>query len=54
VAEAKKLGYPLLVKAVAGGGGRGMRLVRARTGELQARRSPARGARPPAPLATAR
>ena len=28
VAEAKKLGYPLLVKAVAGGGGRGMRLVR--------------------------
>jgi len=29
IAEAKKLGYPLLVKAVAGGGGRGMRLVRA-------------------------
>jgi len=27
-AEADKLGYPLLVKAVAGGGGRGMRLVR--------------------------
>ena len=33
--EAKKLGYPLLVKAVAGGGGRGMRLVRS-AAELQA------------------
>jgi geranyl-CoA carboxylase alpha subunit len=33
-AEAKKLGFPLLVKAVAGGGGRGMRLVRSET-ELQ-------------------
>ncbi|MDO8787004.1 MAG: biotin carboxylase N-terminal domain-containing protein [Sulfuritalea sp.] len=29
VAEAEKLGFPLLVKAVAGGGGRGMRLVHA-------------------------
>ena len=28
IAEARKLGLPLLVKAVAGGGGRGMRLVR--------------------------
>ena len=34
MAEAEKLGYPLLVKAVAGGGGRGMRLVRA-SAELQ-------------------
>ena len=34
-AEAAQLGYPLLVKAVAGGGGRGMRLVR-ETAELQA------------------
>ena len=34
IAEAKKLGYPLLVKAVAGGGGRGMRLVHA-AGELR-------------------
>ncbi len=32
--EAEKLGYPLLVKAVAGGGGRGMRLVR-QASELQ-------------------
>jgi len=35
VTEAKKLGTPLLVKAVAGGGGRGMRLVR-HDSELQA------------------
>ena len=34
MAEAAKLGYPLLVKAVAGGGGRGMRLVRS-SAELQ-------------------
>ncbi|MBE7416538.1 MAG: ATP-grasp domain-containing protein [Ideonella sp.] len=33
--EATALGYPLLVKAVAGGGGRGMRLVRS-AGELAA------------------
>jgi geranyl-CoA carboxylase alpha subunit len=30
LAQAEKIGYPLLVKAVAGGGGRGMRLVAAR------------------------
>ncbi|OGB45424.1 MAG: carbamoyl-phosphate synthase subunit L [Burkholderiales bacterium RIFCSPLOWO2_12_FULL_65_40] len=35
VAQAQKLGYPLLVKAVSGGGGRGMRLVR-HDSELQA------------------
>ena len=35
IAEAQKLGYPLMIKAVAGGGGRGMRLVR-QEGELQA------------------
>ena len=35
IIEAKKMGYPLLVKAVAGGGGRGMRLVRS-DAELQA------------------
>ncbi len=31
-AEAKRLGYPLMVKAVAGGGGRGMRLVASEAG----------------------
>jgi len=35
VQEANRLGFPLLVKAVAGGGGRGMRLVH-RAGELVA------------------
>ena len=34
--EAEKLGYPLLVKAVSGGGGRGMRLVRAKDEVAQA------------------
>jgi len=34
--EASRLGFPLLVKAVAGGGGRGMRLVRAQAELAQA------------------
>ncbi|HEX7337289.1 MAG TPA: acetyl-CoA carboxylase biotin carboxylase subunit [Gemmatimonadales bacterium] len=32
VAAAKKIGYPVMVKAVAGGGGKGMRVVRDATG----------------------
>ncbi len=36
IAEAGKLGYPLLIKAAAGGGGRGMSIVRD-SDELQAR-----------------
>src|SRR5688572_20053039 len=41
VAEAARVGYPLLVKAVAGGGGKGMRVVR----ELAALEEAIRGAR---------
>ncbi|MDI1257784.1 acetyl/propionyl/methylcrotonyl-CoA carboxylase subunit alpha [Aquabacterium sp.] len=36
IKEAEKLGYPLLVKAVSGGGGRGMRLVHAKDELAQA------------------
>ena len=36
VREAGALGFPLMVKAAAGGGGRGMRLVRSATGLLEA------------------
>ncbi|MCC7546061.1 MAG: carbamoyl-phosphate synthase subunit L, partial [Aquabacterium sp.] len=36
MAEAERLGYPLLVKAVSGGGGRGMRLVHQRSELAQA------------------
>ncbi len=41
-AEAARVGYPLLVKAVAGGGGKGMRVVRA-PGELEESIRGARG-----------
>jgi len=34
--EAEKMGYPVLIKAVAGGGGKGMRMVEAADGFLQA------------------
>jgi geranyl-CoA carboxylase alpha subunit len=40
-AEAQRVGFPLMVKAAAGGGGRGMRLVRG-AGELQAALASAR------------
>src|ERR1700741_175539 len=46
-AEAKKTGFPLLVKAVAGGGGKGMRLVNAASefeGQLAAARREAKNA----------
>jgi geranyl-CoA carboxylase alpha subunit len=39
LAEAKKIGLPVMIKAVAGGGGRGMRLVAGEAGFAQALRS---------------
>src|SRR6202790_823415 len=47
LAEAKDIGFPVMIKAVAGGGGRGMRLVTARAGfpnALRSARSEAQGA----------
>src|SRR5215468_4357073 len=47
LAEAKKIGFPVMVKAVAGGGGRGMRLVSDATSfpdALRSARSEAQGA----------
>jgi len=42
--EAERIGYPLLVKAVAGGGGKGMRVVRSPTGLTEAVTAAAREA----------
>ncbi len=39
LAEARKIGFPVMIKAVAGGGGRGMRLVADEAGFLEALRS---------------
>jgi geranyl-CoA carboxylase alpha subunit len=39
LAEAKKIGFPIMIKAVAGGGGRGMRLVTDATAFLDSLRS---------------
>jgi len=36
LAEARKIGYPIMVKATAGGGGKGMRLVQTETGLIEA------------------
>ena len=47
LAEAKKIGFPVMIKAVAGGGGRGMRLVADATAfpdALRSARSEAKGA----------
>src|SRR5436190_12972906 len=47
LAEAKKIGFPVMIKAVAGGGGRGMRLVADAAGfpdALRSARSEAQGA----------
>ncbi len=36
LAEARKIGYPIMVKATAGGGGKGMRLVQTESGLIEA------------------
>ena len=49
IGVADDIGYPVIVKASAGGGGRGMRIVRDRK-DLIERSSPPRRPRPPPPL----
>jgi len=45
IAEAERTGYPLLIKASAGGGGKGMRIVRSADGFLEALQGARREAR---------
>ena len=55
IAEGREIGYPLVVKASAGGGGRGIRLVAIRAGPGRDRRGGARrrpGRRSAAPMST--